>query len=64
MTEDDNLSAGYEPVEPRRMSPRGRILSWIGGLLGLALLIGFAVWLTHHAASGDASGGGGRGGCS
>ena len=63
MTEDDHLSAGYEPVEPRRMSPRGRMLSWIGGLLGLALLIGFAVWLTHHASSADGQGsGGGRGG--
>jgi multidrug efflux system membrane fusion protein len=63
MTEDDHLSAGYEPVEPRRLSGRGRTLSWIGGLLGLVLLIAFAVWLTHHASSGEGQGGGGgRGG--
>ena len=62
MSEDDHLPSTYP--EPRRMSARGRMLSWIGGLLGLALLIGFAVWLSKSASSGQGPGGqnGGRGG--
>ena len=61
----------YEPLPPAtdhdaphsRLSRRGRTLSWIGGILGLLLVIGFAVFLSHQrAASGGAQGGGRRGG--
>ena len=73
----DPTAARSEPArwvdeEPRRMSGRGRLLSWIGGLVGLALLIGLALYLSRSSSdqsgqSGAAggrhrSGGGGRGG--
>ena len=67
MIQDDLPPSGHfpasdpTPVEPRRLTPRGRTLSWIGGLLGLALLIGFAVWLSKHASSGEGQGGAGSG---
>ncbi|WP_242095965.1 efflux RND transporter periplasmic adaptor subunit [Sphingomonas sp. CROZ-RG-20F-R02-07] len=50
---------------PRRLSARGRTISWIGGILGLLLLIAFAVFLSHNSASnsgGQGGGGGRRGG--
>jgi len=47
--------------EPRRFSSRGRALSWIGGIIGLLVLIGLAVWLSHGSSSGEGGqGGGGR----
>ena len=51
-----------EPVEPRRLTSRGRAVGWIAGLAALALLIGFAVWLSHRSSSEEQGGGGGRGG--
>jgi multidrug efflux system membrane fusion protein len=58
--------------EPRRLSGRGRAVSWFAGLLGLLLIIAFAVWLTRSSSTPSASGGrpgasgarggGGRGG--
>jgi multidrug efflux system membrane fusion protein len=73
----DPTAARSEPArwldeEPRQMSGRGRLLSWIGGLVGLALLIGLALYLSRSSSdqsgqSGAAGGrhrggGGGRGG--
>lgn len=48
-----------------RLSPKAKVLSWIAGLAGLALLILGAIYISHHAASADRSGfgrPGGRGG--
>jgi len=47
--------------EPRRFSGRGRAISWIAGIIGLLVLIGLAVWLSHGSSSGEGGqGGGGR----
>jgi hypothetical protein len=54
--------------EPRRLSTRGRAISWFAGLIGLLLLIAFAVWLSRSSSSssqggaGAGTGAGGRGG--
>ncbi|MDB5714500.1 MAG: efflux transporter periplasmic adaptor subunit [Sphingomonadales bacterium] len=54
-----------EAHEPRRLSPRARRLSWIGGIIGIVLLIGFAYYLSHQSTAskgaGGARGAGGRG---
>ncbi|NIJ32870.1 efflux RND transporter periplasmic adaptor subunit [Sphingomonas oligoaromativorans] len=58
----DPSAARPEPMrwadeEPRRMSGRGKMLSWIGGLIGLALLIGLAWYLSHSSSSSSQQGG-------
>ncbi len=75
MHEDDltppagSPSASPEPAsstwihdEPHHFGGRSRLISWVGGLIGLLLLVLLAVWLSHHAASqsGGGQGGGGR----
>ncbi|MGN6124196.1 MAG: efflux transporter periplasmic adaptor subunit, partial [Sphingomonas oligoaromativorans] len=62
----DPSAARPEPMrwadeEPRRMSGRGKMLSWIGGLIGLALLIGLAWYLSHSSSSSSQQGGAGAG---
>lgn len=49
--------------EPRPIRARGRLLSWVVGLLVLIALAGFAYWLSHHnqqAGGQPGAGGGGR----
>lgn len=69
----DPLTDERHPVDeaPHRFGGRARVLSWIGGLIGLALLVGLALYLSHQSSSqgqgggrqrGGAGGGGGRGG--
>jgi multidrug efflux system membrane fusion protein len=74
MHEDDlTPPAGYSAVppepasaqwiddEPRRFGRRGKLISWIGAIVGLLLLILLAVYLSHNASSSSAGGqGGGR----
>ncbi|HEY1606321.1 MAG TPA: efflux RND transporter periplasmic adaptor subunit [Allosphingosinicella sp.] len=50
--------------EPRRLSGRGRAISWIAGLIGLLLLIAFAIYLTRSSSPSQGQGArtGGRGG--
>ncbi|MDB5702129.1 MAG: efflux transporter periplasmic adaptor subunit [Sphingomonadales bacterium] len=54
-----------EADEPGRLSLRTRRLSWIGGIIGILLLIGFAYYLSHQSTAskgaGGARGAGGRG---
>src|SRR5579859_7347817 len=47
------LTDGRHPVDeaPHRFSGRARTLSWIGGLIGLALLVGLALFLSHQSSS-------------
>jgi multidrug efflux system membrane fusion protein len=70
---DDHLppTAGEPPAhepthwvdeEPRRFGSRGRLISWVAGILGLLLLIGVAVWLSHSSSSSGGQGGAGGGG--
>lgn len=47
--------------EPRRLSGRGRAISWFAGLIGLLVLIAFAVWLTRSSSSTQGASAGGRG---
>ncbi|WP_019831697.1 efflux RND transporter periplasmic adaptor subunit [Sphingomonas sp. PR090111-T3T-6A] len=59
----DPSAARPEPMrwadeEPRRLGGRGKMLSWIGGLIGLALLIGLAWYLSHSSSSGQGPGAG------
>lgn len=67
----DPLTDDRDSVDeaPHRFSGRARVLSWIAGLVGLALLIGLALFLSHQSGSQGAGGsrqrggaGGGRGG--
>jgi len=68
----DPLAGDRHPVDeaPRRFGGRARLWSWIGGLIGLALLVGLAWYLAHQGSSQGAgsgrqrggAGGGGRGG--
>lgn len=61
MTDTDVTSYRDHPRAP--LTRRGRATSWIAGLIGLLLLIGLAVFLSHRANSAAAGqGGGGRGG--
>jgi multidrug efflux system membrane fusion protein len=71
MTDDDLPEAGrpdtehthWAEEEPRRFSARGRAISWIAGIVGVLVLIGLAVWLSHSSSSdsgGQGAGGGGR----
>ncbi|MGI4947489.1 MAG: efflux RND transporter periplasmic adaptor subunit [Janthinobacterium lividum] len=57
--DEQNRSATPAP----RLTGRSRALSWVAGLIGLALLVALAVFLTHRAQSGSDQGGqgGGRG---
>ncbi|HEX5184893.1 MAG TPA: efflux RND transporter periplasmic adaptor subunit [Allosphingosinicella sp.] len=66
---DPTLERTIVHDEPRRLSGRGRAISWIAGLLGLLLLIAFAIYLTRasspsqgQGARAGGRGGGGRGG--
>jgi multidrug efflux system membrane fusion protein len=56
----DMEHAHWVDEEPRRFSGRARTISWIAGILGVLVLIGLAVWLSHSSSS--SSGGGGQGG--
>lgn len=67
---DDRVPEHEQPVheqthwvdeEPRRFSGRARAISWIAGILGVLVLIGLAVWLSHGSSS-QGSGGGQGGG--
>jgi multidrug efflux system membrane fusion protein len=42
--------------EPRRFGGRARLISWIAGIVGLLVLIGLAVFLSHHSAQNGAGG--------
>ena len=70
-------SAQWIDDEPRRFGGRAKLFSWIGGAVGLLLLVLLAVYLSqnasssggqgqgggrHRGGSGGGSGGGGRGG--
>lgn len=56
----DPLTDERRPVDeaPHRFGGRARVLSWIGGLIGLALLVGLALFLSHQSSSQSAGGGG------
>lgn len=64
----DPLTDERHPVDeaPHRFGGRARTLSWIAGLIGLALLVGLALFLSHNSSSQGPGGGrqrgGGRGG--
>ena len=63
--EDSTGLPPHLPSDGYRMHRRGRVLSWIFGLLGLLAVIAAAVALSHHsnnAAGAQAGGGGRRGG--
>jgi multidrug efflux system membrane fusion protein len=45
----------------RGLSPRAKRLSWICGIVGLILLVGFAYYLSHQNSASGAKGAGGRG---
>jgi multidrug efflux system membrane fusion protein len=70
MTEDHLPEAGrpetehahWVDEEPRRFSRRARIISSIAAILGVLVLIGLALWLSHSASSGGPGGPGGPGG--
>jgi multidrug efflux system membrane fusion protein len=61
----DGVSDQNERIEAdehgHRLSPRAKRLSWIGGIIGLILLIGFAYYLSHQSSASGAKGAGGRG---
>lgn len=68
---DDRVSEHEQPVpeqihrvdeEPRRFSGRARTISWVAGLVGVLVLIGLAIWLSHGSSSSQGSGGGQGGG--
>jgi multidrug efflux system membrane fusion protein len=69
MTDDHLPDAGrpdtehthWVEEEPRRFSGRARVISWIAGIVGVLVLIGLAVWLSHSSSS-SGGGGGGQGG--
>lgn len=46
--------------EPRRFSRRARRMSWVGGLIGLLVLVAIVLWLSHHSSSATEGPGGGR----
>ncbi|AYJ85861.1 efflux RND transporter periplasmic adaptor subunit [Sphingomonas paeninsulae] len=46
----------------RRLSPRAKSLSWIAGIIGLILLVGFAYFLSHKGSATGPKSGAGRGG--
>jgi membrane fusion protein, multidrug efflux system len=48
----------WRAEEPRRFSPRARRLSWVLGLLGLALLVAVGIFLANQSKQSGASGGG------
>lgn len=65
MTDDhlppDTERAHWVDEEPRRFSGRARTLSWIAGIVGVLVLIGLVVWLSHSSSS-SGGGAGGQGG--
>jgi multidrug efflux system membrane fusion protein len=52
LSDSDYHPDEHIPAPSPVLTRRGRVTSWIAGLIGLVLLIALAVWLSGHAASG------------